>query len=730
MGNFSSPYNFVPLNKNVYIPLWHDKVSHDIPFEDGEDGYIEVKWENVSPLFIRDSSVSSDKRQNIYSMHVVTADGSRLYFIPGSSMKGMLRSVLSIMSFSKMPDYNNSYFGHREFNTKLSEGRSYQKKMENVRYGWLSQENEDYYLYPCIDEAQKITIAEVKKLFGEEYDRHKSAWERNKYIGNNSFPKTTLDGKTYRIFATGKMHNKEHELLIPVDTEGKIKLDKKTIESFFTVYSPTPDFENYKEMLEEGKEIPVSFIYGADDTTIAAIGMGRMFRYPYKQSVKALVEKGQPKAQYAQKHDLCETIFGWTDKQSSMKGRVQICNAFAEKSIADSELRDVISGVLGQPKASFYPLYLQQNSNNRQYNTYDNEDAQISGHKRYRIHQGATTTELPKGNDNENTLSILQPIREGQRFAMRINVHNLRKMEIGALLSAVTFHHTTNVYHNIGAAKSFGYGKLKCIGIELHGLKHDESEYLRTFEREMDSFTQKTEHCDWISSRQMKSLVAIASEHADADVQMMGLDDYKYYKSNNHFSKLYDASNGLKSAFSRKDVFKEQHADEYAQINALCNNNNFDAAKYVLEKLIESLKLEQISTKEENILLNDIENKIEAKKTQDAKDAEERLQRGLGGILNERYPENAGNNSGQYKVKDWKTCLQKTRKWLKDKQAASLDAEELDVLAETVVRLMTSPANKNEKKNWEKFDSSIWKSISELLSAERAQQIFNGARNE
>lgn len=727
MGNFSSPYNFVPLNKNVYIPLWHDKVSHDIPFEDGEDGYIEVKWENVSPLFIRDSSVSSDKRQNIYSMHVVTADGSRLYFIPGSSMKGMLRSVLSIMSFGKMTDYNNSYFGHREFNTKLSERRSYQKKMENVRYGWLSQENEDYYLYPCIGEAQKITIAEVKERFGEEYDELVSAWERNKYIGNNTFPKTTLDGKTYRIFATGKMHNKEHELLIPVDTEREIKLDNKTIDSFFTVYSPTKDFENYEGMLEEGKEIPVSFIRGADYTTIAAIGMGRMFRYPYKQSVKALVEKGQPKAQYAQKHDLSETIFGWADEQSCMKGRVQICNAFAEKPIADSELCDVISGVLGQPKASFYPLYLQQNSNNSQYNTYDNEDAQISGRKRYRIHKGATTTELPKGNDNENTISTLRPIREGQRFAMRINVHNLRKMEIGALLSAITFHHTPNVYHNIGAAKSFGYGKLKCIGIELHGLKYDESEYLRTFEREMNSFTQKTEHCDWISSLPMKSLVAIASEHDDADVKMMGLDDYTDCKLNTHFSRLHDASDGLKSAFSKKDVFKEQHADEYAQIEALGNNNNFDAAKSVLEKLIENLKFEQIPAEEENILLNNIEKEIETKK---AKDAEERLQNGFGSILNERFPENAGNNSGKYKVKDWRTCWQKTQRWLKDKQAASLDAEELDVLAETVVRLMTSPANKNEKKNWEKFDSSIWKSISELLSAERAQQIFKGAINE
>ena len=54
-----SPYNFVPLNKQVYIPDWWDKVSHDIPFEDGIDGSIEVTWKNISPLFIRDASVGN-----------------------------------------------------------------------------------------------------------------------------------------------------------------------------------------------------------------------------------------------------------------------------------------------------------------------------------------------------------------------------------------------------------------------------------------------------------------------------------------------------------------------------------------------------------------------------------------------------------------------------------------------------------------------------------------------
>ena len=52
----TSPYNFVPLNSKVYIPDWYGLVSQDIPFEDGEDGYIELTWHNDSPLFIRNGA--------------------------------------------------------------------------------------------------------------------------------------------------------------------------------------------------------------------------------------------------------------------------------------------------------------------------------------------------------------------------------------------------------------------------------------------------------------------------------------------------------------------------------------------------------------------------------------------------------------------------------------------------------------------------------------------------
>ena len=93
VNRISAPYNFVPLNEFVYIPEWASMVSQDIPFDDGEDGILEVRWKNVSPLCIRDSSCDKEKG---LSMHSVMPDGKRLYFRPGSSLRGRcaIQSVL------------------------------------------------------------------------------------------------------------------------------------------------------------------------------------------------------------------------------------------------------------------------------------------------------------------------------------------------------------------------------------------------------------------------------------------------------------------------------------------------------------------------------------------------------------------------------------------------------------------------------------------------------------
>ncbi len=721
----TSPYNFVPLSKYVYTPSWADSVSQDIPFEDGEDGYIEVKWRNDSPLFIRDTSeFLNEKERNVHSMHIMQQDGSRLYFIPGSSLKGMLRGVLNILSFGKMEQYTDRFFGHREFDTKNSNNDEYKQKMEKVRFGWLSKSDEDFILRKCVGGMEKVKtldLASKYKTFA--YCKEPSAWKRNEVLEKDSgeyFPKFNKDGVSYRIFAVGYFSNVKHELLIPEETEGMVTLDNDTIQKFLNVYSTSPDFDKFVDLLEKGKEIPVAYVpgkHGKDE--IDAIGLGRMIRYPYKYSVKQLVDKVQPNNNVSK--DLCETIFGWiSDKDQSVKGRVQISNTYAEHGVYDCELKTV-SGVLGTPKASYYPLYLKQNGS--RYNTYKDDNAEIAGRKRYRIHKGSSVMPLTQGNgENKNVMTTLMPVPTGNVFTTRVNIHNLRPVEIGALLSAITLHKQEGVWHNIGSAKSFGYGKLKYLSLSLNGLAQSEDDYLAEFEQMMNDEIHSHTGGAWLTSPQVQSLMSIMSEHEDGEMKMMTLDEYQ--DSLRSFSTLHEINRNVVTVVSdsilkkkKEKMFMQTHQLDYDEVERLSLDDNIDKlhqATAILKRLISQRKLEELGIIEED-QLQKIEKRIEHLLQQ------QKQKIVLSDILNEKYSD--GKNVGTYKVVELKVCVQKVKKYIKDRQIETLQDAERDALKQALLRIRQNPSKKEQKVLVDR-NHKLWKEIENILSIEEVDNIF------
>jgi hypothetical protein len=82
----------------------------------------------------------------------------------------------------------------------------------------------------------------------------------------------------------------------------------------------------------------------------------------------------------------------------------------------------------------------------------------------------------------------------------------MRKAEIGALLSALTFHGQNNLLdHNIGSAKPLGYGRIKISEKLGNSLKYSFEDYLLTFEELI-----KTKHPNWLRSEALKELYAMS----------------------------------------------------------------------------------------------------------------------------------------------------------------------------------------------------------------------------
>lgn len=561
MAKLSAPYNFVPISKHVYTVDYGDKISMDVPFKDGEDGIIELEIKNHTPLFIGGKK-EKDQDQVLESRHVRMPDGTKRYYIPGTTLKGCIRSVMEVISFAKMQQFNNDSFGWRNI-----AGSGKKSKSANG-CGWLRKDGKKYYISPCKEGVQRIKHKDIIKLGFKDFKHegileakefHETAIIKINSLGKEKFPEVSIkpnscyyfkngekrtvpEGK-YQLVCTGCMRRKNVEYLFSKSKKDKIEISEKLFKTFDTIHKNTKFYSGFLlDRLMDGKSIPVFFY--EENGEIKEIGITANYRNTYKNSIQDCVKRVQEQFNDQDNIDLPEAIFGYVnDNNSSLRGRVLIGNAFCDKT--DIKPCPKVSGVLGQPRASFYPLYLKQ-TKGKPWVDYNNPKAEIAGRKRYRIHQGLYIKDLPQYNEKkdkqDNVTNTFIPLPKGMTFKCRISIHNLRKVEIGALLSSITFNKTLDTYHNIGMAKSFGYGVVTCKVAGLKYLNHSVDEYIAAFNEEMSAFLKKQKNDEKSSYEEsLKKLINISSPiHNCDDVRMMELTDYTAVKREKQASVLHE----------------------------------------------------------------------------------------------------------------------------------------------------------------------------------------------
>ncbi|RMG20647.1 MAG: TIGR03986 family CRISPR-associated RAMP protein [Methanobacteriota archaeon] len=613
MVQVKSPYNFVPAPDSeglVYHPAWSVKVSHDIPFSDGLSGEIRFTIEAKTPVFIRNgTSELMDEKETDFS-HVVV-DGKKRFFIPATSLKGMTRNVLEILSRSRMRFINDHRHSVRQImrpnsEEKIDEGYGLidQDEQKKIYAGYLKWEEGRWFIYPC-GKPFKIHYKELDEFFnlGENsFERNFARNDSRAKIGSKFENRTAsykykniLKGKTLestfkkdekrshrileyvkfsdsdgfegRIVCTGQAmaysvkQARRGEYVfrgrredVVSDKNKRLEVREEVWQAFKLTtrigeHDESPDWKFWQKEREKG--IPVFFRHDdVDKNKVKDFGLTFMYKEPVKFSVRELLQydcwgKGdnyQP--------DLAETIFGYLDEANegnSLKGRVFFSHAFA---LGDPPQLEEHSAVLASPKSSYYPFYLKQNGDCkkavRRYRTYNDSPA-LRGFKRYPVREDfikQDTTGM-----SQDIISRFRPLAAGARFAGCIRFHNLKKAELGALLSALTFHgdNGEQYFHSLGGGKPFGYGRiqLKVDKVRLYDCEEDDylqfDDFLSAFECEMKTFDPDWNHRDWL-----KELFAMAKPHPSSDQVLgyMALDDFKEVKKEGKFlcdySKLVD----------------------------------------------------------------------------------------------------------------------------------------------------------------------------------------------
>ncbi|MCZ6104022.1 RAMP superfamily CRISPR-associated protein [Campylobacter ureolyticus] len=160
-----APYNFAPLNKEVFYPSWAKDISHDIPFRDGESGELELSITAHSPIFIANSKKDRGEESK---KETKFCNVSGKFFIPATSIKGTIRSVLEIISFSKLRDFDDNTYAIRGF-TKGE--KFYMDQMRKpIRCGWLYKKDNDFFIQDC-GIPGRISQKEIDKIYNTEFSK-------------------------------------------------------------------------------------------------------------------------------------------------------------------------------------------------------------------------------------------------------------------------------------------------------------------------------------------------------------------------------------------------------------------------------------------------------------------------------------------------------------------------------------------------------------------------------
>ena len=468
--DFYNPYAFVPLNTKVCLLDEREKglleQIQDVPFKEGLSGRITVDFEAKAPFCVR----SADGKNTQIS-------GS--YFVPGTSIKGMIRSVFEIISCSNIRNgIANNRYSMRDLRNSAYELKSTKHPQHS---GFLVQINSRYFIQKCdstsykyYDGKKHVDIQSYAsfKQGKDSRDLQKGRSVREKYgLLDTPFVEYDEGGKGMWFFS-GFMNNKKHEFLfdIPVfDESDLIPLNEKEYNDFIFIHEKENENEswkfwkrrlkNYSSIEEIEKDnymgiVPCFFRTNDEDTAVRDLGFSFLYRQPYSKTIHDFLPQAYQKVGI----DFAQSVFGYVNGSEALKGRVQFGNSFIQNaSIVSSQ-----TFILGSPKPTYYPFYLEQNTPNK-LETYFSKNTRISGYKRY-LQQGNAR----QGNEPiSRVTTTFVPMAAGTRFATNIFFHNLRDYELGALIAAITFCNHSECYHSLGFAKPFGYGKIKMNQVKV-----------------------------------------------------------------------------------------------------------------------------------------------------------------------------------------------------------------------------------------------------------------------
>lgn len=323
-----------------------------------------------------------------------------------------------------------------------------------------------------------------------------------------------------------------------------------------------PNWAFWKDEFKTGSPVPVFYLEELGE--VKAMGTAQMFKLAMPLSTHDMLANSSPEhistydgdarpGGQTGKLDLPSLIFGATGgKQGdwfrhNLKRRASFDMARIKVEARKPESGDRIGPVaMLSPKPSYYPIYVRQpqQGNRRQhpdracYATYtglsgqgpDLASPELSGVKIWpaegrlrggdaRWRNSASHRLSGQQEEMKKVLSWLDAVPEGSSFTTKLRIHNLREVELGALLWALSFGKGEAFTddgpiwrHRLGGGKPYGLGEVE-IRIQKLKVERNDREPVKSGQEIVNEFVRyMDELCGrkWVESNQVESLLKAA----------------------------------------------------------------------------------------------------------------------------------------------------------------------------------------------------------------------------
>lgn len=490
-----APYNFVPLNDCVVkaqdIPtfdMYHEK--------DRFTGYIDLELEAITPIYIRgipENAKEEEKNPEFF------APGGQIR-IPGSSIRGMVRNLVEITSWSKFHFYDDRRLYYRAVGDKSELGQAYRRMLADpndnykpiVKAGIMKKTSDGVEIYPSGEYSEeKIQVFKInfdkdtRKVDGtdlilDEFQFTEIYFQpvmtslhphfrlnhsnqrvpyKLRYAKVQKISETPVEGyqKGYLI-SSGGFEKKKHFHWIIRDKENASPIYIRKDSDVFIDYANDENRDERADVLkklETHSEAPCFYVTDKNDE-IFAFGHTGMFRMPYKLKISDHIPDKLRDKNFS---DFTDVIFG---KEAEFAGRVFFEDAVLVPGQDNIYMDKVSPKILSGPKPTTFQHYLKQTSSVLKH--WDSTEV-IRGNKMY-WHKNINDIELDdklswqeKEINTDNQHTLISPVRVQLKFVGRIRFENLSAEELGALLFVLDL--PENHYHKIGMGKPLGLGSVK-----------------------------------------------------------------------------------------------------------------------------------------------------------------------------------------------------------------------------------------------------------------------------